>query len=95
MSVAESDAGPVTRGKLLLLEGYNRLRRRPWVFPFMIAVVMFAVGYVLDPARPLVDHDVFAGLFLIWGATAIVIGVAVYVIIKGLVLWSRYKEEHY
>lgn len=93
--VGQNNAGPITKSKRLLLEGYNGLRRRPWLFPIVIAGLFFAAGYILDPGRPLVDHGVFAGLFLIWGATGIALGILIYVIIKGLVLWSRYKEENY
>lgn len=91
MSVTEQE-NPLLRAKHALLDGYNGLRRRPWLLPFLLSGVFFVVGYMLDPARPLIDHGVFSGMFLIWGATGIVAGVLIYAIITGLHLWSRYTE---
>jgi len=93
MSVVEEvDADLVTRTKRLLLEAYLSIRRRPWLLPLFIGLACFAVGYAFDPATPLVEHGVFAGMFVIWGVTSVIFGVLVFIITKGLVLYSRYKE---
>lgn len=61
-----SDRGDEFEESGLLLRGFLAIRRSFILFTAVVGVVLIAIG-----ASPLVT-DVFAGMFGIWGATALV-----------------------
>lgn len=80
--------GPMIRS--YLLSAYDFLRQSVWRSVALFGVVLVIIGFLFDQFGV---HDIFAGMFGIWGVSFIIFGLIGYVTIKSIRRYGRIMKE--